>query len=282
MNRPARTIAVPGALLAALALLSPGFAQRVAVSVSDSVVPGGHLVDTYGRSLYLNVNEEAGESTCTGECAAAWPPLRVRGTPSAGEGVDASLLGTVERDDGTMQLTYNGWPLYYFSGDTGSGDYLGQAAEERWYLVSPAGEPLTEVAPPETPVAEEPAGQPEGDAAEAEQPAAAEGQAPAPEQEAAAGVDPEVMAQGAQNYASVCATCHGQNGQGGAGVRLVGNSRLTDPTRVARVIVHGFGYMPAVGRDQSDEWVAAVATYVRNSWGNDFGPVTPEEVESVR
>ena len=46
-------------------------------------------------------------------CAVNWPPLIVEGKPTAGEGVNADLLGTVERTDGTMQATYNGWPLYY-------------------------------------------------------------------------------------------------------------------------------------------------------------------------
>ncbi len=63
----------------------------------------------------------------------------------AGEGVDETLLGTITRDDGTTQVTYNGWPLYHFSGDTASGDTNGQGLEEfggLWFLVSPAGEAI--------------------------------------------------------------------------------------------------------------------------------------------
>ena len=60
----------------------------------------------------------------------------------AGEGVNATLLGTITRDDGTTQVTYNGWPLYYFAGDTAPGDTTGQDMEGVWFLVSPTGEAI--------------------------------------------------------------------------------------------------------------------------------------------
>jgi predicted lipoprotein with Yx(FWY)xxD motif len=58
----------------------------------------------------------------------------------AGEGVDATLLGTITRDDGSTQVTYNGWPLYYFHEDVAAGDTNGQGVEGVWFLVSPEGE----------------------------------------------------------------------------------------------------------------------------------------------
>jgi len=58
----------------------------------------------------------------------------------AGEGVDATLLGTITRDDGSTQVTYNGWPLYYFHEDMAAGDTNGQGVEGVWFLVSPEGE----------------------------------------------------------------------------------------------------------------------------------------------
>jgi predicted lipoprotein with Yx(FWY)xxD motif len=57
--------------------------------------------------------------------------------------VDASLLGTVERPDGSIQATYNGWPLYYFAGDPGAGDVNGQGVNDIWWVVSPAGEAIS-------------------------------------------------------------------------------------------------------------------------------------------
>ena len=58
----------------------------------------------------------------------------------AGEGVDVTLLGTITRDDGSTQVTYNGWPLYYFHEDVAAGDTNGQGVEGVWFLVSPEGE----------------------------------------------------------------------------------------------------------------------------------------------
>ena len=55
---------------------------------------------------------------CSGACAQAWPPLITKGAPKAGDGVKASLLGTTKRDDGTLEVTYDGHPLYYYAGDS--------------------------------------------------------------------------------------------------------------------------------------------------------------------
>jgi predicted lipoprotein with Yx(FWY)xxD motif len=66
----------------------------------------------------------------------------VSGSPQAGSGVDQALLGTVKRDDGTMQLTYNKHPLYYFAADTAAGQDHGQGSKEfgaGWYVVSAQG-----------------------------------------------------------------------------------------------------------------------------------------------
>jgi predicted lipoprotein with Yx(FWY)xxD motif len=76
---------------------------------------GTFLVDDAGNTLYLFVPDSQGDSTCYDACAGNWPPLT--GDVSAGAGVDATLLGTTARTDGTVQVTYNGWPLYYFVAD---------------------------------------------------------------------------------------------------------------------------------------------------------------------
>lgn len=114
------------------------------VSVSDTTDFGPILVDGEGMSLYLFTNDtqDSGTSTCTGECLAAWPALTAEADPVAGEGVDDTLLGTITRDDGSTQVTYNGWPLYYFADDTAAGDTNGQGLEGVWFLVSPAGEAI--------------------------------------------------------------------------------------------------------------------------------------------
>src|SRR5687768_11180256 len=114
------------------------------VAVSESADFGSILVDGEGMSLYLFTNDtqNAGASTCADDCLAAWPALLSDGDPVAGEGVDAALLGTITRDDGTTQVTYNGWPLYYFHEDAAAGDTNGQGVGGVWFLVSPAGEAI--------------------------------------------------------------------------------------------------------------------------------------------
>jgi len=117
----------------------------VTVSASDSAEYGSILVDAEGRSLYVlsNDTQDSGTSACTGDCTTEWPPLLTTGDPVAGEGVDASLLGTITRDDGTTQVTYNGRPLYLFHEDMTAGDTNGQGVEDefgQWSLVSATGE----------------------------------------------------------------------------------------------------------------------------------------------
>ncbi|HET9312236.1 MAG TPA: hypothetical protein VFP41_13555 [Actinomycetota bacterium] len=112
------------------------------VAVADSDL-GSILVDAEGISLYLFESDTGGSSTCYDDCAATWPPL-VAEAPTAGEGADEALLGTTERDDGEMQVTYDGHPLYYFASDQAPGDTKGQAIGDVWYVVDASGEAVTE------------------------------------------------------------------------------------------------------------------------------------------
>jgi predicted lipoprotein with Yx(FWY)xxD motif len=119
------------------------------VMVSESTDFGPILVNSEGMSLYVFLadTQNSGTSTCGDDdgCSTEWPPLTSQGAPVAGEGADATLLGTITRDDGTMQVTYNGWPLYLFHEDEASGDTNGQGLDEfggLWFLVSPAGEAI--------------------------------------------------------------------------------------------------------------------------------------------
>jgi predicted lipoprotein with Yx(FWY)xxD motif len=107
-----------------------------------SGIPGKFLVGSTGRTLYLFEADKSGTSACSGACAAAWPPDTVTGAPTAGSGVNQALLGTIKRADGTMQVTYNGHPLYYFTADTASGAAHGQGVKAfgaGWYVVSATG-----------------------------------------------------------------------------------------------------------------------------------------------
>lgn len=102
------------------------------------------LVDDRGRSLYVYMNDSPNTSTsaCMDDCAVDWLPLVLTGTPAAGDGVDITLLGTLARDDGSKQVTYNGWPLYYSNLDTIPGSTNGQSNNGVWFLISPTGDPI--------------------------------------------------------------------------------------------------------------------------------------------
>lgn len=103
---------------------------------------GTILTDTHGRAVYMFEADKGPTSTCTGGCAQAWPPLTTTGPPVAGAGVNAALLATSPRPDGTTQLNYNGHPLYYYDDDHGPGTTAGQgenAFGAKWYVLNPAG-----------------------------------------------------------------------------------------------------------------------------------------------
>jgi predicted lipoprotein with Yx(FWY)xxD motif len=119
----------------------PDQPAEATVAVEDSEL-GEIVVDGEGRTLYVFLVDEGSESTCYDDCEANWPPLIVEGDP-AGDGVDASLLGTTEREDGSTQVTLDGHPLYYFGGDETSDDVNGQGMGDVWYVVSPEGEAIT-------------------------------------------------------------------------------------------------------------------------------------------
>jgi predicted lipoprotein with Yx(FWY)xxD motif len=117
-----------------------GMETDASVAVGDSEL-GEVLVDADGMTLYMFEPDEQGEPTCYDDCAANWPPLVVEGEPAAGEGIDEGLLGTAERTDGSTQVTYDGWPLYYFAVDAEAGDTNGQGVNDVWWVMSPDGAP---------------------------------------------------------------------------------------------------------------------------------------------
>jgi predicted lipoprotein with Yx(FWY)xxD motif len=104
------------------------------------------LTDGSGRAVYLWVKDSGGTSACSGACAGAWPPVTATGTVTAAGSAKASDLGTITRSDGTKQVTYDGHPLYYFSGDSGPGTATGQGNDgfgAKWWLVGPSGSDVT-------------------------------------------------------------------------------------------------------------------------------------------
>ena len=118
--------------------------------VQSRTVPGlgTVLVDGYGLTLYLFVpDHQSGRSTCDSYCATQWPPATLpKGvtTPVIGAGIDRALIGTTRRGT-VLQVTYNGWPLYRWIGDTSAGESTGQGIVNSgglWYAVNDAGQPV--------------------------------------------------------------------------------------------------------------------------------------------
>lgn len=117
-----------------------GANAAVVIQVTSSDL-GDHVVDADGNTLYLFTPDSQGDSTCYDQCESSWPPLVDDVT--AGDGLDAGLLGSTIRTDGSVQITYNGWPLYYFAGDTAPGDTNGQGINGVWYVISPEGDAVS-------------------------------------------------------------------------------------------------------------------------------------------
>lgn len=132
------TVATVGA-----APVAVGGMPEVRLRVAQSAEHGAYLTDAAGRAVYLLESDERG-STCYDRCMGIWPPVFAgQALPSAADPAIAPRpIGSRRRRDGLLQVTYDGHPLYYYSGDGGPGRTLGQHVEDawgEWYLVSPSG-----------------------------------------------------------------------------------------------------------------------------------------------
>src|SRR5436190_7024720 len=142
---PTRAAALAGSLAVVLAAAGTATATPRAASAVVTVRPtslGKVLTNKNGRTLYLFEKDRRGKSACTGSCVSFWPPLLTTAKPRPGAAVKASLLGTIRRSDGRMQVTYRGHPLYTFSLDKRAGQTNGEGLDDfgaHWYAVSPAG-----------------------------------------------------------------------------------------------------------------------------------------------
>jgi predicted lipoprotein with Yx(FWY)xxD motif len=121
---------------------TPKPATGTAVTLRSVGGLGQILVGPTGMTLYLFKADVGMTSMCTGSCAQNWPPVHTVGVPHALGAVSQRLLGMTRRGDGTMQVTYNGHPLYYFIADTGPGMAGGEginAFGAQWDVVNAAG-----------------------------------------------------------------------------------------------------------------------------------------------
>ena len=149
-QRPTRHLARV-VLLATLALgvaastagIAAGTPTSILVIAKKGASGGLYLATARGFTLYTFSLDTRSKSACTGACAKLWPPVLVKkGTPLSKieHGLKASRLGEIRRSDGTLQLTYEGKPLYRFAGDKLPGQRKGQGFERVWSvaLVTPA------------------------------------------------------------------------------------------------------------------------------------------------
>jgi predicted lipoprotein with Yx(FWY)xxD motif len=115
-------------------------ADGTEVKLADSQF-GSILFDGDGQAIYLFDKETSSKPDCYGGCAEAWPPVLTEGEPVAANGVEASLLGTTKREDGSVQVTYDGHPLYYYAHE-GPGEVLCHGVDEfggLWLVVEQTG-----------------------------------------------------------------------------------------------------------------------------------------------
>lgn len=116
--------------------------QEPTINVAMDPKLGNILVDGKGMTLYIFTQDKPDMSTCNAGCMAYWPPLLTQGHPVAGQGVDASMLGSATLADGRMIVTYNHMPLYYWIKDAKAGDTTGQGVQNVWYVIAPNGQPV--------------------------------------------------------------------------------------------------------------------------------------------
>jgi predicted lipoprotein with Yx(FWY)xxD motif len=113
------------------------------VAVAKNPELGAILVDSRGFTIYDFHKDEGGKSACYGSCADLWPPLLTSGEPRATQGAMAAKLGTAERSDGTVQVTYAGHPLYTYVVDAKPGEAKGNDIDSfgaEWYALQPNGQ----------------------------------------------------------------------------------------------------------------------------------------------
>lgn len=117
---------------------------EIPTGFATGLTPIGTVVTLDGRTLYRFEKDTAKppESSCSGTCATTWPPV-VAPDGAAPEiaGVDRSIVGTLTRPDGTVQVTLRGWPLYRYTGDTEPGQANGEGVRGAWHAIGTDGKP---------------------------------------------------------------------------------------------------------------------------------------------
>jgi predicted lipoprotein with Yx(FWY)xxD motif len=136
--------------------------------IAESIPRMGKVVTDAKHWVLYRFDEDTNnpsESACYGKCAEVWPPVLTDGEPEL-EGISAGLVGTVKRDDGSLQLTLGGWPLYRYIGDPKPGAWKGQMVAGTWFVAAPNGKKNVTCLPTATPKPVQPPSDAEDEEAE--------------------------------------------------------------------------------------------------------------------
>ena len=145
MIRWALPLAVAGIAGAGVAMAASASTQSTGGTVRavQNAKFGMVLAAANGKTLYRYTPDSKGVNRCSSnaQCNKYWPALLVKPSvkPTVGSGASAALLGTIKAAGGMRQVTYGGWPLYYFAGDKAAGQVNGQGFEKTWYVVNTKG-----------------------------------------------------------------------------------------------------------------------------------------------
>ncbi|WP_433288167.1 hypothetical protein ACQPZQ_35310 [Pseudonocardia sp. CA-142604] len=116
-------------------------ARTIQMQAASSPKVGTYVTDSAGMTLYKSTSDNTNppQSNCNGRCAEVFQPMRVDGAAKIYlSGIDASKVGVMQRSDGTVQVTLNGSPVYYYSQDR-PGQINGQGVSNTWSAVTPKG-----------------------------------------------------------------------------------------------------------------------------------------------
>ncbi|HJX67900.1 MAG TPA: hypothetical protein VJ258_04140, partial [Candidatus Limnocylindrales bacterium] len=119
---------------------SPTPATSLALAETTDPTLGTYLTGQNGMTLYVTTSDTPDASACTDTCATTWPPLTVAtGATITGPSDATGAFATITRSDGTIQVTYNHMPLYYYSGDSAAGGTTGQGLNGTWFVAPVSG-----------------------------------------------------------------------------------------------------------------------------------------------
>ena len=126
---------------------APAGAAGLTLASTNDPTLGAYLTGLNGMTLYLYTKDTPDVTVCYATCATNWPPLTVAaGATITGPSGATAAFATISRTDGTSQVTYNHWPLYYYAGDSKAGDTTGQGKNGTWF-VAPLSGSLASAAP---------------------------------------------------------------------------------------------------------------------------------------